>query len=195
MPPTFGGAAAFCGMSEWREVGVAGWREALVALTQERGGALKRYAFLLCGDEAEADDLVQEALVRAFARPGRRDTGEAEAYVRRILLNRFLDSRRRDKGRLRALSLLAFAEPTCDPVTETVDQVDTHAALASLSPRQRACVVLRYYQDLPVAAIAAQLGCGEGTVKRYLSEARQRLAGLLSPGRRADTDDHGEVAR
>ncbi len=50
-----------------------------------------------------------------------------------------------------------------------------------LSPRQRACVVLRYYRDLPVAQVAAALGVGEGTVKRYLSEAMTRLAARLSP--------------
>jgi DNA-directed RNA polymerase specialized sigma24 family protein len=50
---------------------VADWEQAMSALTHERGGALKRYAFLLCGNDAEADDLVQEALLRAFARPGR----------------------------------------------------------------------------------------------------------------------------
>jgi RNA polymerase sigma factor (sigma-70 family) len=54
-------------------------------------------------------------------------------------------------------------------------------ALKDLSPRQRACVVLRYYEDLPVAQIASALGLGEGTVKRYLSEAMTRLAASLSP--------------
>ena len=162
---------------------MAGWQDTLVDLTRERGGALKRYAYLLCGDDAEADDLVQEALVRAFARPGRRETAEAEAYVRRILLNRFLDSRRRERGRLRALSLLARAEAFADPSPAKIEQLDTNAALALLSPRQRACTVLRYYEDLPVAEIASLLGCGEGTVKRHLSDAHKRLAALLSPGR------------
>jgi RNA polymerase sigma factor (sigma-70 family) len=55
------------------------------------------------------------------------------------------------------------------------------AALSGLSPRQRACVVLRYYQDLPVAQVASALGVAEGTVKRYLSEAMTRLAARLSP--------------
>jgi RNA polymerase sigma factor (sigma-70 family) len=55
------------------------------------------------------------------------------------------------------------------------------AALGTLSPRQRACVVLRFYEDLPVAGVAAALGLGEGTVKRYLSEAMTRLAERLSP--------------
>jgi RNA polymerase sigma factor (sigma-70 family) len=54
-------------------------------------------------------------------------------------------------------------------------------ALGDLSPRQRACVVLRYYQDLPVAEIASALGVAEGTVKRHLSEAIARLALRLSP--------------
>lgn len=53
-------------------------------------------------------------------------------------------------------------------------------ALRLLSPRQRACVVLRFYEDLPVAGIARALGVGEGTVKRYLSEGTALLAGHLS---------------
>ena len=54
-------------------------------------------------------------------------------------------------------------------------------ALDGLSPQQRACVVLRYYQDLPVAQVASALGVAEGTVKRYLSDAMTRLAARLSP--------------
>jgi RNA polymerase sigma factor (sigma-70 family) len=53
-------------------------------------------------------------------------------------------------------------------------------ALRSLSPRQRACVVLRFYEDLPVTEVAARLGCSEGTVKRHLSDAMTRLADLVT---------------
>lgn len=56
---------------------------------------------------------------------------------------------------------------------------DVANALARLSPRQRACVVLRFYEDLPVRDIADQLGCSEGSVKRHLSDAMKRMAATL----------------
>src|SRR5712691_7551036 len=121
---------------------MASWQQALAELARDQAGSLKRQAFLLCGDDSLAEDLVQDALVRAFARPLRASRpGAAEAYVRVIMLT----------------------------------------ALDDLSPRQRACVVLRFYRDLPVSQVAAALGVGEGTVKRYLSEAMTRLAARLSP--------------
>ena len=76
--------------------GVDSWEQALAGLAGGRGAALKRHAFLLCGDDAQADDLVQEALVRAFARPRRVPRpGAAEAYVRAIMVNLLIDGARR----------------------------------------------------------------------------------------------------
>jgi RNA polymerase sigma-70 factor (ECF subfamily) len=57
---------------------------------------------------------------------------------------------------------------------------DLRAGLSALSPRQRACVVLRFYEDLTVPEVARALGCGEGTVKRHLSEAMTRLRQRLA---------------
>jgi RNA polymerase sigma factor (sigma-70 family) len=164
---------------------MAGWAETMAALTQERGEALKRYAFLLCGNDADADDLVQDALVRAFARPGRHGTAEAEAYVRRILLNRFLDTRRRQRLWLKIRPLVRSEEPVPDQAGAVAAHADVQAALAGLSRRQRACAVLRYYQDFTIPQIAAALGCSPGTVKRHLSEAHDRLAQVL-----ADSSEH-----
>ncbi|MFC4913387.1 RNA polymerase sigma factor [Actinomadura gamaensis] len=165
---------------------MAGWAQTMAALADRRGAALKRYAFLLCGDDAEADDLVQEALVRAFARPGHRTEDEAEGYVRRIMLNRFLDAKRSRRVWRRVSPLLHRKDYVPDASGQVVVNTDVRAALARLSPRQRACAVLRYYEDLTVAQIAAELGCREGSVKRYLSEAHQRLAELLGDGETAD---------
>ena len=67
-----------------------------------------------------------------------------------------------------------------DPADQVSDRDAILTALRSLSPRQRACVVLRYYEDLPIANVAAALGVGQGTVKRYLSEAMSRMAVQLS---------------
>ena len=160
---------------------VESWEQALADLASGRAAALKRHAFLLCGDDAQADDLVQEALMRAFSRPRRVPrSGAAEAYVRVIMVNLFIDDARRHSRWSRVAPLLRPADMTPDPGEQVSDRDAMLTALRSLSPRQRACVVLRYYEDLPVANVAAALGVGEGTVKRYLSEAMSHLAVRLS---------------
>jgi RNA polymerase sigma-70 factor (sigma-E family) len=160
---------------------VEDWEQTLADLASGRGAALKRRAFLLCGDDAQADDLVQEALVRAFTRPMRVPRpGAAEAYVRMIMVNLFIDGARRNSRWSRVAPLLRPADAAPDPADQVSDRDVMLTALRSLSPRQRACVVLRYYEDLPVAKVAAALGVGEGTVKRYLSEAMSHMAVQLS---------------
>ena len=158
------------------------WEHTLAGLASDRLMSLKRHGFLLCGDDSQAEDLVQDALVRAFSRPLRSPRpGAAEAYVRVIMVNLFIDGVRRRSRWDRAAPLLRGRETVTDPTSQVLDRNVMLTALNDLSPRQRACVVLRYYQDLPVAQIASTLGVGEGTVKRYLSEAMTRLAMRLSP--------------
>jgi len=160
---------------------VESWEQTLAGLASGRGAALKRHAFLLCGNDAQADDLVQEALVRAFTRPLRVPRPDAaEAYVRVIVVNLFIDGARRRSRWSRVAPLLRPAGVAPDPADQVSDRDAMLSALRSLSPRQRACVVLRYYEDLPVAEVAAVLGVAEGTVKRYLSEAMSRVAVRLS---------------
>jgi RNA polymerase sigma-70 factor (sigma-E family) len=160
---------------------VQSWRQTLAELASDRLTPLKRHAFLLCGDESQAEDLVQDALVRAFGRPLRAPRpGAAEAYVRVIMTHLFIDGARRRTRWNRLAPLLQGAELTADPADEVLDRDLLLTAMNDLSPRQRACVVLRYYQDLPVAQVASELGVAEGTVKRCLSEAMTRLAGRLS---------------
>jgi RNA polymerase sigma-70 factor (ECF subfamily) len=158
------------------------WKQTLAELAGDRLTPLKRQAFLLCGDDSQAEDLVQEALVRAFARPLRAPRpGGAEAYVRVIMVRLFIDGGRRRSRWDRAARLLRGAEVVADPADQVVTRDVLLTALGELSPRHRACVVLRYYQDLPVAQVASALGIAEGTVKRYLSEAMTRLAVRLAP--------------
>lgn len=154
----------------------------MAGLAHDRLVSLKRQAFLLCGDEGQAEDLVQEALVRAFSRPLRAPRpNAAEAYVRVIMTNLFIDAARSRSRWQRSAPLLGGREVAADPADQVVSRNVMLAALNELSPRQRACVVLRHYQDLPVPQVAQELGIAEGTVKRYLSEAMTRLAALLSP--------------
>lgn len=151
-------------------------------LLADRGRALTGYAYLLCGDVADAEDLVQDALVKTFAR---RRAGlaleSAEAYVRRAILTLYLDGwrkRRRWSGRLPVAAEPASRE---GPETAVGDRIDVVAALGTLPRQQRACIVLRYYEDRTIAEIADVLGVGDGTVKRYLSMATRRLEALLGP--------------
>lgn len=156
---------------------MADWKSTFDELVAVRGPALRGYAYLLTGDAASAADLVQEALLRVFGRLRvGRDIEQLEGYLRRAILNLYVDDRRRAKRWRETRHLLV--EP--DPQSE--DLATTHAvrqALSDLSPKQRACVVLRYYEDLTVPEIADQLGCAEGTVKRHLADARSRLAAQL----------------
>lgn len=157
------------------------WKQVLSDLATSRATALKGYAFLLCGDRAEAEDLVQDALVRAFCRPLRTPSpGEAEAYVRIIIANRFIDLARRRTRWRRAATRLAPASQVADLAAGVAVRADFAAALATLPPRQRACVVLHYWEDLSVPQIAQALNCGEGTVKRTLHDARSALHARLS---------------
>lgn len=130
---------------------------------------------------------MQDALVRAFRLPLRTpEPSEAEAYVRVIITNRFIDLVRRKAPRRRATGLLDHRANVPDPAEGVALQVDLASALCRLTPKQRVCVVLYYYQDLSTPQVARVLHCAEGTVKRHLHDARMLLHGLLSD---TDIDD------
>ena len=92
----------------------------------------------------------------------------------------YLDSLRKRKSRERSHDR-SFERDATSPDVDT--QVDVQRALATLSPRERACVVLRYYDDCTVQQVAVQLGIADGTVKRYLSDAAAKLAAQLGTER------------
>lgn len=169
---------------------MAQWEDVLGALVQVRGRALVRYATLLTGDERAGEDLVQDALVRCFGQ-GRplREVAAAEAYVRRTVLTIFLDGRRRTVRWDGLRHLLARDETTADHEPAVTIRVDVHSALATLRPRLRACVVLRFYDDLTVPEIARRLDLSDGTVKRYLSDAIAQLETVLGPLPDAHVED------
>lgn len=156
--------------------------EVVERLLAERGRALTGYAYLLCGNVHDAEDLVQDALVKTFAR---RRAGlaldSAEGYVRRAVLTLYLDGWRKRKRWSGRLPVAAEPSERAGHADAVGDRVDVVAALAALPRQQRACVVLRYYEDHTVAEIADALGVGDGTVKRYLSLATHRLEALLGP--------------
>jgi len=157
------------------------WENVVTRLVRERGDALTTYAYLISGSRDDASDLVQDALVKTFGRLRNGFTiASAEAYVRRAILNTYLDSGRR-RTRWRKIAHLQ-ATPDIDEArdAEVQSRVDLQAQLMRLRPRERACVVLRYYEDLKVDDIAEWLGISSGAVKRYLSDGLARLAVSLT---------------
>jgi len=169
---------------------MADWEDALDELVRLRGTALTRYAYLLCGDAAEAEDLVQDALVKTFSRRrSLRDPRAIEGYVRQSVLTTYLDGFRRRRRWAAIRHLLAREEARPGPERAAAQRIDVTAALGGLSPRERACVVLRFYEDLTVPEIAIQLSLAPGTVKRYLSDAMRRLETHLGPLERAEHEE------
>jgi RNA polymerase sigma-70 factor (sigma-E family) len=165
-----------------------GWEQVVTALVAERGDALLRYAQLLSGSRDDAADLVQDALVRTFGRLRNGFTVEsAEAYVRRAILNAFLDGGRR-RSRWRRIAPLEYVPEELPPASAATDaRLDLHEELRKLAPRERACLVLRYYDDLKVDDIAETLGISSGAVKRYLSDGLAKMAiALAHDGTAAD---------
>lgn len=140
-------------------------QDALGAVFAERAVPLRRTAYLLCGDWNRAEDLVQTAFVRTFAAWHRlRDPQAVEAYLRRTLLHAHLDdSRRRWRGEV-ATEVLP-EEPVASSDSVTDDRLLLLEALATVPPRQRACLVLRYFDDCSVDETARVLDCSTGTVK------------------------------
>ncbi|MET4580758.1 RNA polymerase sigma factor (sigma-70 family) [Conyzicola nivalis] len=153
------------------------WENVVSRLVAERGDALTRYAYFVCGSQDDAADLVQDALVKTF---GRLRNGfsvdSAEGYVRRAILNTHIDRGRRTTRWRKIAHLTATAEVAESSSGDTESRIDLHEELQKLTPRERACLVLRYYDDLKVDDIAATLELSPGTVKRYLSDGLAKMA-------------------
>lgn len=141
---------------------------------------MRRIAYLLCQDWQRADDLVQVTITRLYVRWDRARTLEhIDGYARTMLIREYLGEQR--SGWSRRVSLDAAVPDTPGPVADCDTAIDLRAALASLPPRQRATVVLRYYCDLSVEQSAELLGCSTGTVKSQTAKAIGALRGRLDP--------------
>jgi RNA polymerase sigma-70 factor (sigma-E family) len=144
-----------------------------------RRDAIRRTAYLMCGDWHRADDHTQAAFV-ALHRHWRRvrDKGALDAWMRRTLVRAVVDESRRPWRRERFTDdVVAVDSVVADPdVTTRHVLVD---GLRSVPPRQRAVLVLRYLDGLDVAATAAALGCSEGTVKSQTSHGLAALRTAL----------------
>jgi RNA polymerase sigma-70 factor (sigma-E family) len=142
-----------------------------------RSPALLRAAWLLTGDETLAEDLVQTALARVWPRWDRiyRSDTSAEAYVRRVMVTTYTNWWRRKWWAEQPTARLPEPAAEADRYAESDDRSEVRQALAVLPPRQRAVIVLRYYEDLTEAQTADLLGCSVGTVKSQASKAMAKL--------------------
>ncbi|MQA62609.1 MAG: SigE family RNA polymerase sigma factor [Actinophytocola sp.] len=146
-----------------------------------RQDAVRRTAYLLCGDWHRADDLAQIAFVALHRRWRKiRDRAALDAYVRKTVVRASIDESRRPWRRERYVEQM----PEPAPSTEGIDhQVATREALLAglrqVPPRQRAVLVLRYFEGLDVSGAANALGCSEGTVKSQTARGLAALRAVL----------------
>ncbi len=151
---------------------------AFVAASSRR---LLRTAYLITGDLADAEDLLQTALERAYRRwPTIRRADVPEAYVRRIVVTSAVNASRRRRVRSSALE---ETEPPGAPDREvegTAGRLTLLALVRQLPAGQRAVLVLRYFDDLTEAETARALGCTVGTVKSQHARAMDRLRELVA---------------
>lgn len=146
-------------------------------------------ARLLGADASLAEDLVQSALIATFSRPrDLRTEGEAEAYVKRVIVHEFFDLVTRKRSERERWEHASAAAPHAGDPTSAHDlRLDLAAALTLLPPRERACVTLRYLDDLDIQQTAAVLRVSPGAVKRYVHDGLGRLNSVM--GTNASIDD------
>ncbi|MFU8849380.1 SigE family RNA polymerase sigma factor [Micromonospora sp. SL1-18] len=154
-----------------------------------RSDAMRGTAYLLCGDWHRAEDLVQTAFTKLYLAWNRVSRHEVlDAYVRQILVRTFLDERRRGWWRRERVGGEDAERPT--PPESPENRLVMLQALATLAPRQRAVLVLRYWEDLSVEETATLLRCSPGTVKSQAARGLENLRGLLQPA--YSTTEKGE---
>lgn len=141
---------------------------------------LRRTAYLICGDWQQAADITQEALIRVYVNWPRLDKlGGLPTYARRALVSVAIDmGRKRSSTEVASVPDDTTPAPT-DVESSTVNRDTLLTALAQLPPRQRACVVLRYFEDLSVSDVASLLEISDGTVKSQTSRALTSLQSII----------------
>lgn len=161
---------------------MAGRRDvaAFTEFAHARSAALHRAAYLMVGDAQLAQDLVQEALTKTYvAWPRLRDPNRAEAYTRKAITTTAIGWFRR-KGWNNERPTSELPERATGGLEERVAEHDwLWSALQGLPVRQRAAIVLRYYEDLTEAQTAEAMGCAVGTVKSQVSAGIAKLRAVL----------------
>ena len=165
-------------------------RAAFEQFVAESTGSLLRTAYLVTGDSGHAEDLVQQSLFKIARRWSRVASMESpQAYARRILINVALDdAKRRSRHRAelagqslpdRPPSVPWESEMSWGALGAADDRLELIRALGELPPRQRAVLVLRYFDDLTESEVASTLGCSIGTVKSTTSRALEKMRELV----------------
>jgi RNA polymerase sigma-70 factor (sigma-E family) len=142
-----------------------------------RQAALFRTALLLTGHREDAEDLLQTAFAKLATRWRRvREADSPDAYVRKMLYHQQVSLWRRMRHRREhATTTVPELTPVADPAGDSVLRLALAHALRQLTAKQRAVIVLRYYEDLPEAEVAAILGCSVGTVRSQTHRTLARL--------------------
>jgi RNA polymerase sigma-70 factor (sigma-E family) len=160
-----------------------------------RGQQLVRLGYVLSGDHHRAEDLAQNALMHAY-RHWRRVGGmdDPHAYVRRVLVNAHVSAARRRSSREIPLLMAESVHSEPDPALAMAEHDAMWRALTRLPPRERTVLVLRYYEDLDHASIAAALGIKESTARATASRALAALRAAHDPMMVKGTgDDHDRL--
>jgi len=146
------------------------------AFVHARQGALLRSAYLVTGDRQLAEDLLQGALIKLAERWRRLADGDPEAYVRKVLYHDAVSRwRKHHRERLAPQLPESPAGTGADMAEAAVRRTEVERALASLTTKQRAVLVLRFFDDLSEAQAAQVLGVSIGTVKSQTHDALRRL--------------------
>lgn len=165
-------------------------QEAFEAWAASRQHGFLRSAVLLTADQSSAEDLVQDALLKVADRWSRLRYEAPDAYARRIIYNGAVSRWRRRRRETPTAELPDTGAPGRSE--EWVAGADVRAALQALTPRQRAVLVLRYYEDQSEVQIADALGISPGTVKSQAHRALVTLRELLpdlAPAAAAEGDE------
>lgn len=156
-----------------------------------RRDSLRSLAYATCGDWHAADDAVANALAKLYPRWSKVE--HPEAYARTMVVRAAIDEKRRPWRRERSATGALPEVALRDPALATDERLRMRAAMLQLAPKQRAVVVLRFYEGLSTAEIAQVLGCNEGTVKSHCSRGLNKLRKVLG-AERICLDDAADAA-
>jgi RNA polymerase sigma-70 factor (sigma-E family) len=147
---------------------------------------LRRVAYLMCGDWQLASDYVQDALMRVYRHwPRLHGEQAAHAYARKAVVSVVIDAKRRKASTEVPVDSVDDRLGADDAASLSANRDLLSRCLSQVAPRQRACLVLRYYDDLSVSEVATALGCSEGTVKSQTARGLETLQAAFT----RETDD------
>jgi len=150
-------------------------RERFISEVRACQGRLRRFLASLCGDAALADDLAQEALVRAYVSSGH-FVGNFKAWLFRIAYNCFIDNLRRVPAPAVDIDSPEARRVAGDAASDAAFRhEELQRALALIPEKERTAIALHYFEDLPIKEIASIMQIPSGTVKYYLSVGRDHL--------------------